>query len=85
MMTTLKQMYTTEDLAKRLGISVTTIERLRSTNSPDLPPCITIGKSKRYDEQLVEQFIRDQSCASKHKITQSSIDASDAVCNAISI
>lgn len=53
------QMKTTDWLAQRLGLSVTTVERLRVQGSPDLPPCLTIGKSKRYDEQVVEQWIRD--------------------------
>lgn len=58
-MSEINQMRTTGWLAQRLGLSVTTIERLRAQGSPDLPPCRTIGKSKRYDEQVVEQWIQD--------------------------
>lgn len=57
-MTTNSQMRSTSWLAQRLGLSVTTIERLRAKNSPDLPPCHTIGKSKRYDERQVEQWLQ---------------------------
>ena len=62
-MSEINQMRSTGWLAQRLGLSVTTIERLRAQGSPDLPPCRTIGKSKRYDEQVVEQWIRDAGCA----------------------
>ena len=44
-------------LAKRLGVSVSTIERLRSQGSTDLPPSITIGGSIRYDNLIVEEWI----------------------------
>jgi predicted DNA-binding transcriptional regulator AlpA len=44
-------------LADRLGLSVTTIERLRSKKSPDLPPHVLIGKSIRYDEAVVERWL----------------------------
>ena len=44
-------------LAQRLGLSVTTVERLRTARSPDLPPAITIGTSIRYDEAAVEQWL----------------------------
>ena len=58
-MSQISQMRSTGWLAQRLGLSVTTIERLRAQGSQDLPPCRTIGKSKRYDERAVEQWIRD--------------------------
>lgn len=58
-MSEINQMRSTGWLAQRLGLSVTTIERLRAQDSQDLPPCRTIGKSKRYDERAVEQWIRD--------------------------
>ena len=47
-------------LAQRLNISVTTIERLRARNSPDLPPSVTIGSSIRYDDVLVEEWLRNR-------------------------
>ncbi len=61
----INQMRSTGWLAQRLGLSVTTIERLRAQSPQDLPPCCTIGKSKRYDEQAVEQWIRDTGRASQ--------------------
>ena len=68
-MTTNSQMRSTSWLAQRLGLSVTTIERLRAKNSPDLPPCHTIGKSKRYDEQQVEQWLQQQVASSTSTTT----------------
>jgi len=68
-MTTNSQMRSTSWLAQRLGLSVTTIERLRAKNSPDLPPCHTIGKSKRYDEQQVEQWLQQQVASSTSATT----------------
>jgi predicted DNA-binding transcriptional regulator AlpA len=62
-MSEIYQMRSTSWLAQRLGLSVTTIERLRAQGSLDLPPCHTIGKSKRYDEQAVEQWIRERNLA----------------------
>ncbi|MBV5346714.1 helix-turn-helix domain-containing protein [bacterium] len=49
--TTLKD---TAWLAQRLNISETTIERLRARGSSDLPPHLTIGRSIRYDPDVVE-------------------------------
>jgi predicted DNA-binding transcriptional regulator AlpA len=46
-------------LAKRLSLSISTIERLRAADSPDLPPTIVIGSSIRYDEASVEQWLSD--------------------------
>lgn len=48
------KMRSTSWLAQRLALSVTTIERLRAKQPTELPPCHSIGKSKRYDEQAVE-------------------------------
>ena len=62
-MSQINQMRSTGWLAQRLGLSVTTIERLRAQGSQELPPCRTIGKSKRYDEQVVEQWIREAGVA----------------------
>ena len=45
-------------LAKRLGLSVSTVERLRSRGCDTLPPHIVIGgHSIRYDELVVEAWI----------------------------
>ena len=44
-------------LAQRLGLSVTTIERLRAKGSNDIPLHITIGSSIRYSEDIVDQFL----------------------------
>ena len=69
-MSEINQMRSTGWLAQRLGLSVTTIERLRAQGSQDLPPCRTIGKSKRYDEQVVEQWIRDADRANQAQPSQ---------------
>lgn len=44
-------------LARRLGLSVSTIERLRSRGGDTLPPHILIGDSIRYDQTVVEAWI----------------------------
>lgn len=44
-------------LAERLGVSVTTVEKLRAAKSADLPPCLQIGRSIRYDELMVEEWL----------------------------
>ena len=57
---TLHRLLPTSLLAQRLNISVTTIERLRAQQSPDLPPHVTIGKSIRYDERVVEAWLQNK-------------------------
>ncbi|MGZ8190746.1 MAG: helix-turn-helix transcriptional regulator [Methylococcaceae bacterium] len=47
-------------LAKRLGLSVSTIERLRVKGSNDIPLHLTIGNSIRYDEATVNQWLTEQ-------------------------
>ena len=47
-------------LAQRLGLSITTVERLRAAGSPDLPPAIVIGRSIRYDESAVERWLQER-------------------------
>jgi predicted DNA-binding transcriptional regulator AlpA len=59
-------------LAKRLGISITTLERLRVAGSPDIPPAIQIGRSFRYDESFVEQWLHNRLQA---LVAQASIDS----------
>ena len=44
-------------LAQRLGLSISTIERLRTAGSPDLPTAILIGNSIRYDQNVVEKWL----------------------------
>ena len=51
-------LHDTEWLAKKLGISVSTIEKLRSQQSEDLPASITIGKTIRYSEAYVEWWLQ---------------------------
>ena len=48
---------TTRWLSKRLGLSVSTIERLRAQGSPNLPPHVVVGNSVRYDNLAVEEWI----------------------------
>jgi predicted DNA-binding transcriptional regulator AlpA len=47
-------------LARRLGLSLTTVERLRASGSQHIPPAIKIGRSIRYDENLVEKWLHDR-------------------------
>ena len=47
-------------LAQRLGLSTSTIERLRTAGSPDLPTAILIGHSIRYDQNVVERWLLDR-------------------------
>ena len=49
-------------LARRLGVSETTIERMRASNSGSIPPHLTIGnRLVRYDEATVENWLAAQS------------------------
>ncbi len=48
-------------LAKRLGLSVSRIERLRARGEGDLPPHITVGlHSIRYDADVVEAWLAEK-------------------------
>ena len=45
-------------LAKRLGLSVSTIERLRAQNAGELPPHLVVGRRTiRYDEAVVADWL----------------------------
>lgn len=57
---TLRRLLPTSWLAERLHLSTTTIERLRITDPDSLPPCIHIGRSVRYDELTVEEWLRSR-------------------------
>ncbi len=59
-MAILHRLRPTSWLAQRLGLSVSTVERLRAQNSPDLPPHVTIGHSIRYDDIAVEEWLRQR-------------------------
>ena len=61
-------------LAKRLGLSVSTVERLRSQAPSDMPPHLIIGQHTiRYDELAVEKWLADRlSCPSKRSDTAAS-------------
>jgi predicted DNA-binding transcriptional regulator AlpA len=50
----------TKSLAQMLGVSVTTIKKLRATQSDQLPPHIKIGSSYKYDQQVVIQWLNSQ-------------------------
>lgn len=53
-----RQLRPTSWLAKRLGLSTSTIERLRAQGGNSLPPHVIIGRhSIRYDEDVVEAWI----------------------------
>ena len=47
----------TDWLAERLGLSKSTIERMRTTKPEQLPPHILLGRSYRYDIMIVEAWI----------------------------
>jgi hypothetical protein len=47
-------------LAKRLGVSITTIERLRARGGNQLPPFIMIGNPIKFDESVVEIWIKEK-------------------------
>ncbi len=51
-------------LANRLKLSVTTIERFRAKGSKLLPPAIRLGHSIRYDEDVVEAWLKREIAAS---------------------
>ena len=46
-------------LSERLGLSITTLERMRTQQPEALPPHIKINRSIRYDEQVVEHWIKE--------------------------
>ena len=52
-----KRLKDTKWLAERLGLSVSTVERLRAQESPDIPKPILIGAVIRYDALFVEYFL----------------------------
>ncbi|MDF1481084.1 helix-turn-helix transcriptional regulator [Extensimonas sp. H3M7-6] len=56
----LRRLQPTTWLAERLHLSTTTIERLRMIDPDSLPPCIHIGRSVRYDELAVEEWLRER-------------------------
>jgi len=45
-------------LAKKLSLSISTIEKLRAEHSDDIPKAITINRSIRYSESYVEWWIQ---------------------------
>jgi len=51
------RLHDTKWLAKRLNISVSTIEKLRAKNSKELPIAIQINKSVRYCESYVDWWL----------------------------
>ena len=55
---TVRSLQPTRWLAQRLGLSVSTIERLRARGDRNLPPHVVIGpQSIRYDEGVVEAWL----------------------------
>ncbi len=60
---------TTRWLSKRLGLSVSTIERLRAQGSPNLPPHVIVGNSIRYDNHVVEAWLTARQQAAQEKLT----------------
>ncbi len=56
----ISQLKDTAWLAQRLGLSISTVERLRGRGLQDIPPHVTLGRSIRYDEAVVEQWLAEQ-------------------------
>jgi len=52
------QLRDTKWLANRLGISLSTVEKLRSEESDAIPTAITIGKTIRYGDTYVEWWLQ---------------------------
>jgi len=52
------QLRDTKWLANRLGISLSTVEKLRSEESEAIPAAITIGKTIRYGDTYVEWWLQ---------------------------
>ena len=55
-----KKLHPTSWLAKRLCLSISTVERLRVRKPASLPPHIYIGSSIRYDEATVEAWLQSR-------------------------
>ncbi len=66
-MTQFRFLRPTSWLAKRLGLSVSTIERLRAQGSNDLPPCVRIGGAIRYDDVTVEEWLQNKMSSASHE------------------
>lgn len=55
---TVRSLQPTRWLAQRLGLAISTIERLRARGDRNLPPHVVIGpQSIRYDEAVVEAWL----------------------------
>lgn len=53
-------------LAKRLGLSISTVERLRAHGSDAVPPHVVVGnRSVRYDAATVDAWIAERMGAAK--------------------
>ncbi|WP_417228258.1 helix-turn-helix transcriptional regulator [Amphritea sp.] len=46
-------------LAERLGVSLSTIQKLRAYHPHKLPKAVRIGRAVRYDPETVESWIMD--------------------------
>lgn len=58
---TINTLQPTSWLAKRLGLSVSTIERLRARSEGQLPPHLLIGRHTiRYDVAVVEDWLAER-------------------------
>ena len=61
----IRSLQPTRWLAQRLGLSVSTIERLRARGDRNLPPHVVIGpQTIRYDEAVVEAWLEARMQAS---------------------
>lgn len=60
-MKTYTQLKSTTWLAEVLGLSVRTVEKRRAQNPELLPPHILVGKTIRYSEKTVQDWIQAKS------------------------
>ncbi len=56
----IQKLHPTKWLAELLNLSETTIERLRIKNPTALPPHVVIGRSIRYDESVVKNWLQSK-------------------------
>lgn len=73
----LRRLQPTSWLAEKLGLSLSTIEKLRAQGSDDLPPYLIIGGSIRYSDLDVDAWIEERLKAAKPTAPTSEPGGSD--------
>lgn len=54
----LHRLMPTSWLAEKLNLSVSTVERLRTHQPDQLPPHVSIGRTIRYDDRVVDDWLQ---------------------------